>query len=108
MTMTKIEKVISLLPNRRDYRLYGLIVLRDLVQGKKVHLYKGWTNHNRTLMNESGVLPTINAMDEVGMSYEYGNDAPREGVLGKYIYTRKNQKALSVIEAAIESLRQEK
>ena len=106
--MTKIEKVISLLPNRRDYRLYGLNILKDLVQGEKVHLYRGWTNRYRTLINESGVLPVINAMDEAGMSYEYGNDAPRGGVLGKYIYTRKNQKALSVIEAAIESLRQEK
>lgn len=104
--MTKIEKIIANLPKNSDHRFNALINLLDLVRGESVHIYNSWTNNFRRLTKATGVSQTITALTIAQVNFNYGNDAPRGGVLGNYIkLARRMPSAVPVIEAEIAAIR---
>lgn len=104
--MTKIEKIIAALPKNTDHRMNALSNLLDLVNGNVVHIYNSWTNNFRRLTKATGVSQAITALTIAQVNFNYGNDAPRGGVLGDFIkLSRRMPSAVPVIEAEMAAIR---
>lgn len=91
----RIMTTFSNIEKWKDYEL----VLSNLVaffEGKHIHINNGWKQsrgHSSLCANKEG-RHTLKVLKAVGVSVEFGNDAPRGGAVGNYFKcSRKNAKA---------------
>ena len=70
--------------------------LVDFFEGKHIHVNDGWKQsrgHSSLLANAEG-RRTLKVLKAVGVSVQFGNDAPRGGAVGAYFKClRKNASA---------------
>lgn len=104
--MKKTDRIIAALPKNREHRMNALDVIIAMARGESAHLYHGWTNSYRRLMNATGVSCAIKTLDAAGVRYVSGNDAPRGGVLGEYIkFPRRCPSIIPALEEALTAVR---
>lgn len=86
--MKKIEKIAAASPANREHALNALLVLIRLFSGHRVHVYDGWSRSGGRykLMDATGVKTAKTLLSEGRINYTYGNDAPRGGMPGQYMW----------------------
>lgn len=98
MTNSVQHRIMTTFTNMEKWKDYELVLsnLVDFFEGKKIRVNEGWKQscgHSSLIANKEGrkVLKILKAAD---VSVQFGNDAPRGGVVGAYFKcARKNASA---------------
>lgn len=85
--MAIADRIRAALPANREWAMNALLVLAALYRGEKVHVYSGahFNGRRRELHNTAGVSQAEVIIEKAGIKIQWGNDAPRGGILGNYI-----------------------